>query len=131
MRFVTTVFTAFLATIPLAAAAETPLTAEEFAAIVTGATITYGYRNSAYKTEEYLPGRKVRWLSDGGICGYGNWYQDGDDICFADDDDLDPSCWRFYLRSGVIQALEAGVSNHTIIETSRTASPIICTDPDK
>ncbi len=121
--------------LPFAAGAETPMTGKEFAANVTGWTITYTYLGEIYKVVQYLPDHKMRHAFEDetgkAICFYSIWYQDGDDICTDEDDGLDPDCWQYTLRSGVIEGWEAGVANHTIIETHRSPTPIICAEEDK
>ena len=51
----------FALAFPALALAETPLSAEDFAARVQGKVLTYGLAGEPYGAEEYLPDRRVRW----------------------------------------------------------------------
>jgi hypothetical protein len=66
-------------------AAETPLTAEEFEAYVTGRTLTYSAGGIPFGIEEYRKGRRVLWSYLDGQCEEGKWYAAGEMICFVYD----------------------------------------------
>jgi hypothetical protein len=87
---------AALLLLAMPALAQTPMTAEEFAALVTGKTLTYAQNGEAYGIEYYGENRRVIWSFLDGQCQDGRWYQDGVNICFIYDFDPDPQCWRFY-----------------------------------
>ena len=88
---------ATLGLLPVESGAETPMSAADFEARVTGKTLTYSNEGVAYGAEEYLSDRRVRWSFLDGECQEGRWYVAGDQICFVYDDIPDPQCWRFYV----------------------------------
>ena len=114
-----------------AALAETPLNGQEFDAATVGATITYDYGNGLFGTEEYLPGRKVRWAFEGDLCTYGEWYQSGDQICFVYEGESRPACWLYFLDDGRIRGRYMGEGGGwEILESSRENGPLPCAGPD-
>jgi hypothetical protein len=92
------------------AAAQEAVTAEEFEALVTGRTLTYGAPGEApYGIEHYFPNRRVTWAWVGtNECLEGDWYAeeraDGPAICFTYQDDLAPQCWRFFREGDGLRA---------------------------
>lgn len=80
----------------LPAFAEEPMTADAFEAYVQGRTLTFGNAAGPYGLEHYHAGRRVTWAFIGQECQAGEWYPDGDAICFVYVDEPDPQCWRFY-----------------------------------
>lgn len=88
---------ALLASFLLAAPAlaEPPMTADEFEAFATGRTLTYQRPGHVFGTEEYLPGRKVRWQEAGKGCSGGTWFARDSAICFAYTGFPRPACWVF------------------------------------
>lgn len=125
--------TAILACLAAAAPAraETPITAAEFEAHVTGKTVTYQQYGAIFGIEEYLEGRKVRWSVAPNECQYGSWYPQDDYICFIYEYDPTPACWTFWLRDGALVALslsaDPGAELH---ETARDQTPLPCPGPD-
>jgi hypothetical protein len=81
------------------ALAETPMTAQDFDAFATGKTLTYQRSGQLFGTEEYLPGRKVRWYETGKGCSNGTWFAQDQSICFTYTGSPEPACWIF-VRSG-------------------------------
>jgi hypothetical protein len=113
------------------AAPQTPLTAEEFEAHVTGKTITYQQQDSFFGIEEYLEGRKVRWSVAPGECQYGSWYAEGPYICFVYEYDPVPHCWTFFKENGALVALsDTGIPGFELYETDRSDTPLDCPGPD-
>ena len=127
-----TLFLAFLALLPAAPGlAEIPMTGPEFEANTTDETITYDYGGGLFGTEEYLPGRKVRWSVAPDECQYGTWYPEDDFICFVYEYDPNPSCWTFWLRDGRLVALSiADAPGAELTEAERSQSPLPCPGPD-
>ena len=118
-----------LATTPLLA--ETPLTGPEFEANTTNETLTYDYGNGVFGTEEYLPGRRVRWAFDGDLCIYGVWYQQDEQICFEYENDPAPACWLYFLEDGRIRGRYMGDGGGwEIVESERGGDPLPCAGPD-
>jgi hypothetical protein len=115
----------------LPAAAELPMTGPEFEANTTGETITYDYGDGLFGTEEYLPGRRVRWAFEGDLCIYGVWYQREDQICFEYENDPTAACWQYFLQDGKIKGRYMGEGGGwEILESSRDGGPLPCAGPD-
>ena len=111
--------------------AETPITATEFEAHVTGKTLTYQQFTSVFGIEEYLAGRKVRWSTAPNECQYGSWYPQGDAICFVYEYDPTPACWTFWLRNGALVALSTdGVAGEELHEVQASDQGLPCPGPD-
>jgi hypothetical protein len=120
-----------LGLLPTIAAAETPITPEQFEAHVTGKTVTYGQANSLFGIEEYLPDRRVRWSTAPDRCLYGSWYPKDDDICFVYEYDPTPACWTFWLRNGALVALSTnGVPGEELHEMAADDRPLPCPGPE-
>lgn len=116
---------------PTLATAETPITADQFEAHVTGKTVTYQQFDYVFGIEEYLPGRKVRWSTAPDQCQYGTWYPQDDDICFVYEYDPVPSCWTFWLRGGALVALSTdGLPGEELHEVHATDQPLPCPGPE-
>jgi hypothetical protein len=113
------------------ALAQTPLTAEEFEAHVTGRTVTYRQLDSIFGIEEYLPDRKVRWSVAPGECQYGSWYAEDQYICFVYEYDPVPHCWTFWKEDGALVALsDTGLPGEELHEVDRSEKPLACPGPD-
>jgi hypothetical protein len=111
--------------------AETPLTAEEFEAHVTGKTLTYQQFGGYFGIEEYLPGRKVRWSVAPNECQYGSWYPEGQNICFVYEYSPTPACWTFWLRGGALVVLSVnGIPGEELHEVGQSTEPLPCPGPD-
>ena len=116
---------------PAVAGAESPMTAEEFEAHVTGRTVTYQQSDRPFGIEEYLEGRKVRWSISPDHCQYGSWYAEGDDICFVYEYDPNPACWTFWMRDGALVALSVDdLPGNELYETALDDRPLPCPGPD-
>jgi hypothetical protein len=114
----------------LPAAAETPLTAGEFEAHVTGQTLTYSARGIPFGIEEYREGRRVTWSYLDGQCEEGVWYPAGEMICFAYEAYPEHQCWTFYLRDGGLFArFENDPMATELYETHRSREPMQCLGP--
>lgn len=115
----------------LPALSQTPLTADEFEAHVTGKTVTYQQRDVIFGIEEYLPGRKVRWSVAPGQCQYGSWYPEGPHICFVYEDNPVPHCWTFWKEDGALVVLsDTGLPGDELYEIDRSDTPLACPGPD-
>lgn len=111
--------------------AETPITAAEFEAHVTGKTLTYQQFDSLFGIEEYLPDRKVRWSTAPNECLYGSWYAQGANICFVYEYDPTPACWTFWLRDDALVALSTdGVAGEELHEVQASDQGLPCPGPD-
>jgi len=116
---------------PGVAHADTPMTAEEFEAYVTGSTVTYRQFDYVFGTEEYLPGRKVRWSVAPNECQYGSWYPENENICFVYEYDPTPHCWTFWMQGGGLVALSTSADQGAeLYEIERDQTPLPCPGPD-
>lgn len=117
--------------LPLPALAETPMTAAEFDAYVTGKTLTYSQFGTIFGIEEYLPGRKVRWAFTEDICQYGTWYEEAGNICFVYEYDPTPHCWTFWQEGDGLKALSVNdAPGSELSEVEQTDQPLACAGPD-
>ena len=73
----------------------TPLSAAEFDAYATGKTLYYAQGGAIWGSEQYLPGHQVLWAFTDEPCEFGQWYADGDAICFVYEGKTDANCWHF------------------------------------
>jgi hypothetical protein len=118
-----------LASAPLAA--ETPMTGAEFEAYATGRTLTYAQGGTVYGTEEYLPGRRVRWAFSGDQCETGYWYEAGREICFVYGSEPEHQCWTFFRTPGGLRARFRGdPPGSELSEVANSDAPLLCPGPD-
>jgi len=97
--------TACLCLLTAPALAQEAMSAEDFDAYATGKTLTYTQYGEIYGTEEYLPGRRVRWQVTGDLCQYGHWYEKDDLICFTYEYSQGEYCWTFWQEEDGLKAL--------------------------
>lgn len=110
--------------------AETPMTAAEFEAYVTGQTLTYAENGVVYGIEEYLPDRRVRWAFSEDECKDGAWFEEDQAICFVYEDNPVPQCWTFYERAGGLAAKFENVDDgRELYEVARSPEPLFCPGP--
>jgi hypothetical protein len=82
-------------------AQETPLTIEEFEALVTGKKMDHfnSGQTDPYGAEVYLPNRSVRWAFTADECVDGTYYARDGAICFHYEGRMGEICWH-YWRDG-------------------------------
>ncbi|WP_189409709.1 hypothetical protein [Neogemmobacter tilapiae] len=82
-------------------AQETPLTIEEFDALVTGRKMDHFNwgQSDPYGAEVYLPNRTVRWAFTADECVDGTYYERDGAICFNYEGRMGEICWH-YWRDG-------------------------------
>lgn len=123
------VLSIFLAAAP-AFAAERPVSPSEFEALVEGQTLSYSTGGAEYGAEQYLSNRRVRWAFLNGECQEGEWYVQGEQVCFVYEGVETPQCWRFYMRNGRLMArYENDPFATELYETGRREEPLICPGP--
>ena len=116
---------------PLPAAAETPMSAAEFEAYVTGRTLTYASRGVPFGIEEYRKGRRVLWSFLDGRCEEGEWYAAGDMICFVYETYPEHQCWTFHLRDeGLFARFQNDPGATELYETRQSSEPMQCLGPE-
>jgi hypothetical protein len=113
------------------AAAQSPMSADEFEAFVTGKTLDFSNSTGVFGTEEYLPGRRVRWAFTDDICKFGYWYEADAMICFAYDGYPDQHCWTVWVDGDHLAARPAEDSPDTAPRSITEATkPLTCLGPD-
>lgn len=116
---------------PAPGATPEPLSAAEFEAYVSGKTLTYSQYGQGFGIEEYLPGRKVRWMTSPGECQYGSWFQKGALICFVYEYNPEEHCWSFWREGDVLKALAEGAAPETALtEVDQSPRGLDCPAPD-
>nr|WP_102110473.1 hypothetical protein [Kandeliimicrobium roseum] len=109
----------------------TPMSAAEFEAYTTGKTLYFNAGGVSYGVEEYREGRKVRWSFLDGRCKEGQWYSEGEQICFVYEDGTGPQCWTFFRGNGGLRAHFMGdPAGSELYEAQQTDEPMSCMGPD-
>ncbi|APE43003.1 hypothetical protein BOO69_05890 [Sulfitobacter alexandrii] len=127
MRSIALILASLLA---LPAAAQDLMTAEEFDAYTRGKTLFYGRGGTAYGAEVYHENRRVVWSFLDGDCREGEWYQDGQLICFVYEDNPDPQCWSFSRGTGgLIARFENDPQTTELYEARDGDEEMICLGP--
>lgn len=110
--------------------AQTPLDAEAFDALTRGRTMLFFSEGAPYGVERYMAGRRVSWSFLDGECKEGQWYPQGDMICFLYDSYPDPQCWTFFADgSGLLAMFEDGLDTSDGYSARETDEPLICPGP--
>jgi hypothetical protein len=113
------------------ALAQTPMTAAEFEAYVSGRTLTFGIGGEPYGIEQYRSNRRVTWSFIGGECQEGLWYEDDSNICFVYDFSPNPQCWQFFAETDGLRAVFMNEPGTTVLYEAQDANePLICPGPD-
>lgn len=106
--------------------AETSMTADEFDAFATGKTLTYQTPDFVFGTEEYLPGRRVRWSDGSPGCYSGTWYPKDGEICFLYQGSSTPACWSFVRNGSKVQADSSDDAETLIYDVVISEDPLPC-----
>ena len=113
-----------------AGAAETPVSPEAFDALSRGRTLVYSDGDRAYGVEQYLPGRKVIWAFLGEECRQGQWYAEGNEICFVYDNNPVPQCWAYFNTPDGLKARFRGdPAELPMISVAESPTPMPCQGP--
>ena len=109
----------------------TPLDAAGFDARTKGRTITYHSGGAPYGVEQYLDGRRVRWVFTEGLCKYGTWHQSGRQICFAYGDQSEEQCWIFSDQpEGLMAWFGGNLLDTPLVATQESTTPLSCAGPE-
>lgn len=121
-----------LTCLSLPLAAQTPMTAAEFEAYVTGRTLTFGFEGQAYGVEEFRPGRRTTWAFMGEDCREGHWFDRDEQICFIYDDMPEQEhCWIFWRGENGLNARFMSEEDGTeLYEVQQSARPLMCLGPE-
>lgn len=107
------------------------LNAEEFDAATKGKTYYFSSNGSLYGAEEYLDGKRVRWSFLDGQCVEGRWWQEGQMICFAYENNDVPQCWSVKRGAGggLIVLYENDPTKRELYEVKQSTKPMHCLGP--
>ena len=132
MRTGTILAAILVAVLAQGAAAQTPMSAEEFETYVTGRTLTFGFEGRPYGIEEFRPGRRTTWAFMGEECREGRWFERDEQICFVYDNAPGVEhCWIFWRGENGLNARFMGEENGTeLYEVQRADRPLICPGPE-
>ncbi len=91
----------------------------------------YSQNGKLFGAEQYLPNRRVRWSTSEGKCETGEWYPDGNLICFVYQGDPDPKCWAFnQTPAGISAYYENDPAQTTLFVTKESTIPLLCLGPE-
>lgn len=115
---------------PFPAMAEDFLNGEEFDAYTRGKTLFFGENGRPYGAEVYLDNRRLRWSFLDGECMDGEWYEQGEMICFVYEDNPGPQCWTFQIGPrGLIARFENDPSSTQLYEAQDLGEEMLCLGP--
>ena len=104
---------------------------QEFDDYTLGKTFYFASDGEPYGAEEYLPNRRVRWTFLDGKCKEGEWYEEGELICFVYEDQPVPQCWSFEISAGGLTARFENNPNQTqLYEVRQSPEPLMCLGPE-
>lgn len=94
-------FIPLMALVATPAAAEGPISAEDYMRRVAGGTFTIrAPGEEPYGIEAYLPDRRVSWgYFETGLCTDGKWEEVQPGVmCYTYEGDPEASCWHYYIE---------------------------------
>ncbi|MEP4036132.1 hypothetical protein [Pseudophaeobacter sp.] len=122
---------AVMITLPLSGQAAEPMGGAEFDRYTQGKTLFYGFDGTAYGVERYLSGRRVIWSFLDGRCQSGQWYEDGEQICFVYEDNNLPQCWSFVLTpKGLTARFQNDPQATELYESGDIDEEMLCLGPE-
>ncbi len=111
-------------------AAETPLSGEEFEALVEGKTLSFATEQGTYGTEYYAANRRVVWAFSGDNCVNGEWFEaespSGPMICFEYENNPTPQCWQVFDQGGLLRAEFMNDPGTSVLYQARETEPLVC-----
>lgn len=119
-----------LAFLPVAAPAQTVVPPQVFEQMSTGKTLYFFRNGTFFGAEQYFPGRKSLWQYNGGECLEGNWFAQGDLLCFTYREDTRVQCWHFLEKSSGYVARGEGDPPELDLELGKVDTrPLNCPGP--
>ena len=113
-----------------AAWGETPLSGDDFEALVQGKTLTFSVGDAPYGIEYYAPNRNVIWSFTDGVFVNGQWFeqqtQTGPTICFVYERNPEQQCCQVFDIDGKIRADFMNAPGTTILYEAVEAEPLVC-----
>lgn len=116
--------------------AAAPLDPASFEAMAEGRTLRFTVDGVPFGAEQYFPGRRSLWQFANGLCAEGDWWPEGDLVCFNYGPDAPRQCWRFERGpSGVYASPVEGGSGSPASElvlelAGMDDTPLACPGPD-
>jgi hypothetical protein len=114
-----------LSSIPLNA--ETIVSPDEFDTLSKGKTMYFSQDGEHYGTEQFFHDRSSKWRYSDGICENGEWFADGDFICFNYEHAPETQCWHFIkTETGYIARPEGAPKDNFIDLDFIDKKPLLC-----
>lgn len=108
----------------------TPMSLAEFEAFSTGKTLVYAEGGTVIGSEQHLPGNRTLDADLGGPCTEGEWFADGEAICFVYAAYPGTHCWLFWREGGGVMARTAGAqtaeADGPIYSVTASDAPLDC-----
>ena len=80
------------------AVAQDLVSPQEFQRMSEGKTMYFSRGGRFYGAEQFYTRRRSLWQFADGECDHGEWYAEGDYICFVYEQNPGPQCWHFLRR---------------------------------
>lgn len=117
----------------LPAWAEDLIGPDEFQAMSEGKTLHFTQDGLTFGSEQFYKNRTSTWQYADGQCTVGQWYANGDALCFVYEHNPIPQCWLMSRRGGDIFArlshLPAGDPSEIRL-SHIDEDPVPCPAPD-
>ena len=115
---------------PQSLLAGTPMTPSEFSVYAIGRTLSYAANGVVWGQEQYLANNRVMWAFTGQDCQFGQWYPQGNAVCFVYEGDETPKCWNFYMGPrGLIAELIGDSDGTPLSEVGNSSQTLDCQGP--
>jgi len=122
---------ALIAVLALPAHAQDGMSPEAFRSLTEGKTLYFSQEGRFYGAEQYLKNNRVRWQYPNGECTEGQWYGQGNQLCFQYEDVIGAQCWIMWDEGGQLLARHADDPADIPIELDRKDElPLPCAGPD-
>jgi hypothetical protein len=108
--------------------AETIVSPSEFEAMSTGNTLYFSQDGRRYGAEQFFAGRRSKWRYSDGECEDGEWFSQGDLICFNYEGGLETQCWHFLKtdNNGYAARAEGAPKDEILNLEAIDKKPLLC-----
>lgn len=103
----------------------TPMTLAEFEAFSNGKTLIYSEGGTVIGSEQHLPGNRTLDADLDGPCTEGEWFAQGEAICFVYPAYPGKHCWLFWREGGGVMAQTVG-SGGPVYGVTASDAPLDC-----
>jgi hypothetical protein len=113
--------------------ADETVSPQDFEALSTGKTLHFEMFGEPYGSEQFFANHHTLWKPLLGACEDGQWFAQGNLICFQYGTPEQPVCWHFINRDGTYYARESNEPPNSIYEIELVASdaePLDCPAPN-